>query len=76
MVEYTTSIIASLIYKIRLINLKQMYYGCRMVHMLMILVMYTLRGSNIMTQADEIIYWSEGFASSFTIHEIEYEAPI
>lgn len=75
-VEYTTSMIASLTYRIRPMNLKQMCYDCRMVHMLMIPVMHTLRDRNMMAQAGEISHWSESFASPITIDETEYEAPI
>jgi hypothetical protein len=62
-IEYTPSMIASLTHKIRPMNLNQMCYDCRMIY-------------NMIEQINEVTHWSESFASTITIDEAEYEAPI
>lgn len=75
-VEYTPSMIASLTYRIRPIKLSQMCYDCRMIYLLMTPKAHVLKDTNMIEQINEVIHWSENFASIITIDETEYEAPI
>lgn len=75
-VENTTSMILSLTNRIRPMNLNQMCFDCRMVHMMVTAMARAVKNRPDEVNDEAITHWSESFASTITIDETDYEAPI
>lgn len=75
-IDHTPSMVSSITNRIRPMNLKRMYYDCRMVQMMVTPVVYALRNRIMTANPTDDKDWSESYAEIITIDPTEYKAPI